>query len=943
MTYEDLTTYTEVDPGNDFIQTATRNTYDNDNLSRDAYVYKDYGIDFFGDYIHKVDIYCSSLPTTMAQHIMWGVTNIPSSYTDMASGQIVTMGADAIQRIIRLKDKGNGNSDTYVFSLTTSYYLTIKRIGTTLTCKIYSDSSRTILLDTLSITCQTTSWRYLEIAGSYDFGSGTGLTGYSENLNLGQETNISSETINITEDINLKLKLEIKENLFLSEIYTFTQEELIDENINIIDEIETNVSLEKSEQTDSATISDVVFVAFSIFQDLENDFRLVIETRKDISNLINIVILTLDNLWNKIHTVFLVIKNLSQKINTAILTISTFKNAFHSCFGIRKHLLNKINTLGIIKHNVENDFRMKFTWQKAGLAGPQSLGKEYIKVYFNNGGTGDSDIEQTDVDIDSISIGKVINASHNASFVLARPYDASKPAFETIVKIKYNDYLLYKGKIVTINPTDNPEHIRIECLDKYWSEDRNRTWFKVGHIEIDSTVKTFSFVSEIWEQLGVPDSFEGGEFIPQGLDCFGTGKSETLTTLITNCGNFGWYYDVDDSKKIWRGGAGSIVNLERQEIGKNINIYQVLNHQITESVENIVNKLRVELGEKITRTPGTQGETREYKTSWLQFIYQSAIPNWDSNLEVLAKDSSDGYGFDHHKPNVDYSSVFKEFKFFQIMVNPRDPEERKLIYGEGWSDLIPPMVNLERTFGTGNFSIPIGKYGYIKEGYSIDWDSGTLTLNEPFYFYDKAEGRITHLYSPGITVFALKRKYITRTETTEEKPGSEISSNVGFITEKVGDYPIEILEVKSMSGFSNQEESVVGNPSFFSKGEGGGSSSFSSVPPTSGIGFIPGWNDIPYAKDLALWQLSKTCDPKITGTIELTLDAMIYYGIDLTKRIMIPEILSKPLNIISISYNMDRFTATINVENWRYYKFRSNYPSHGTGRIITYNVFPRSN
>jgi hypothetical protein len=92
---------------------------------------------------------------------------------------------------------------------------------------------------------------------------------------------------------------------------------------------------------------------------------------------------------------------------------------------------------------------------------------------------------------------------------------------------------------------------------------------------------------------------------------------------------------------------------------------------------------------------------------------------------------------------------------------------------------------------------------------------------------------------------------------------------------------------------------------------------------------IPSWDDTNFAKDIANWELSKICDKKIKGTIEITLDATCFYGIDLTKRIYINGITDSAMNIVSMSYNLSNFTVTLNLENSRYFKRLISYQSHG--------------
>jgi hypothetical protein len=96
-----------------------------------------------------------------------------------------------------------------------------------------------------------------------------------------------------------------------------------------------------------------------------------------------------------------------------------------------------------------------------------------------------------------------------------------------------------------------------------------------------------------------------------------------------------------------------------------------------------------------------------------------------------------------------------------------------------------------------------------------------------------------------------------------------------------------------------------------------------------GTDFIPSWDDTAFATDKANWELSKNCDKKIRGTIEITLDAMCYYNIDLTKRIYIAGITDEPMNITGISYNMSNFTVNLTLENKRYYNRTVSFQSHG--------------
>lgn len=716
-----------------------------------------------------------------------------------------------------------------------------------------------------------------------------------------------SESVSLSEDVNLKISLEFEENLTLSEQYTFTREELIDELITLSDTVELNLSLEKQQNIEGATLTEEVIVAYSELNDINNDIHIALAEKVDINNIINTAILELDNIDNKINTAKGTIEDIIQKINTAISEDFTFRNAFHSVNGELEDIVNDIRTKGSTHYNLVNDFRMRLSWQGVGIVGAQSLGKEFIKVYFNS-------VEVTDVDIDSISFVKNINDSHSASFTLGRPFDINKPTLETVVEIKYNDFLLYKGYITSIAQGDTPESIRIECQDKYWFRNRNKVWFRVGHKPEDDREKYHLTIASALTELGI--DFNIGNFIPQTIDLFGSGESEAITNLITESGNFGWFYTELGEKRLWSADAGAIINLERQELGKNIGLYQIISINLVESVDNLVNKLRVQMGDQVIHIPGRQGETKEYVTRMFSVQRVTCNPDWASDLEVLARNSASGYGFDYHPDGSPYGDVFTKYKF------PSASAGSPTIGGDSkWTDLIPPYVEINRPFGSP--SVPSGKEGIIEEGYSVDWEDGQFTLNEPFYYYEKDDkGRISRIGRPQITLILHKIKYITRTETEDDFPDTDTTNPLNFITDKVGTYPETVLGTLNLGGLSIQ-----GGGTYIVR-TGSGSSDIS-------VNSTPSWDDTVFAKDLAYWNLSQTSEPKITGTIQLTLDACIFYNIDLSKRIMIKGILDKPLNINSINYNMSDFTVSLEVESYNYYKRTVSIDSHGIGTSIT--------
>ena len=192
--FEDLTAYTEFDVNNVWEQTVTRNTATN--LRRDdvSYLYDDKGVDYFGDFEHLIDFQIIDEEDNCVLGI-WLVSNEYGSAEDIVDGFLLwyheASGNPYEDPRLFLSKKVDGvwTHDLYeMVSYNTHLYLTIERSGTTLTCKIYSDSDRTDLLDTLTLMgVVTTTWRYIEAGYSWETANGLGeklVSGYVQNLDL---------------------------------------------------------------------------------------------------------------------------------------------------------------------------------------------------------------------------------------------------------------------------------------------------------------------------------------------------------------------------------------------------------------------------------------------------------------------------------------------------------------------------------------------------------------------------------------------------------------------------------------------------------------------------------------------------------------------------------------------------------------------------------------
>lgn len=189
--YEDYTTYEKVDPASDFTVITNKITYDTVRNDELCYVRKDKGVDHFGDFEHLVDVTVTETPHAIAYFNFWALSQVVTSQYGM-SIELEGLCAYHLRQTgigwLFFKDYNNGNGDYYeLISPYTTYYLTIKRVGTVGTLKIYSDSERTDLLDTLTI--ETTTLKYRYIFGAMSFGHPTynperQSSGYVEKLKL---------------------------------------------------------------------------------------------------------------------------------------------------------------------------------------------------------------------------------------------------------------------------------------------------------------------------------------------------------------------------------------------------------------------------------------------------------------------------------------------------------------------------------------------------------------------------------------------------------------------------------------------------------------------------------------------------------------------------------------------------------------------------------------
>jgi len=169
MVLQNYTTYNEVDPNNRF--TIGINNIDVTGIQRgdNCYVYKDFGANKFGDFTHYVSVTTPSAYVENAWGMIWGMSNGSFTYEKQSNntdGFNVALWGSGSQIRLVLNNMVAGTNTYYVASANTTYYLDIRRSGTSLTCAIYSDAARTVLLTTLTLVVTTVTYRYAIAAGS---------------------------------------------------------------------------------------------------------------------------------------------------------------------------------------------------------------------------------------------------------------------------------------------------------------------------------------------------------------------------------------------------------------------------------------------------------------------------------------------------------------------------------------------------------------------------------------------------------------------------------------------------------------------------------------------------------------------------------------------------------------------------------------------------------
>ncbi|MFA4972100.1 MAG: hypothetical protein WC683_05770 [bacterium] len=188
MAYQDLTTYTAVDPNGDLTVTSARVAVDTQVRNTIAYVAKDFGAGHFDDYAHEFEFAWDSASDIQGQTVLWGVTDAPGGLVGMTSGFGVTAYDNNDAPFVRLWEfVADVYSDLINLVSGTTYYARVVKSGTTATMSVFSNAARTTQVGVdRSLTVPDDGHRYLLAHASCDSTwNGTAVaTCWSQNFEL---------------------------------------------------------------------------------------------------------------------------------------------------------------------------------------------------------------------------------------------------------------------------------------------------------------------------------------------------------------------------------------------------------------------------------------------------------------------------------------------------------------------------------------------------------------------------------------------------------------------------------------------------------------------------------------------------------------------------------------------------------------------------------------
>jgi len=153
MTTENYTLYTKDDPNGRFAVTASTITVSGLTRNEEARIYDNKGVAHFGDFTHDIDATATVLNVYPSAGYIWAVANSVGGFFDwwgVANALNIYFFYAGTPSIV-IADSLEQTTDLGAIGVGTNYYLRITRLGATVQCFIYSDSGRTVLVDTISV------------------------------------------------------------------------------------------------------------------------------------------------------------------------------------------------------------------------------------------------------------------------------------------------------------------------------------------------------------------------------------------------------------------------------------------------------------------------------------------------------------------------------------------------------------------------------------------------------------------------------------------------------------------------------------------------------------------------------------------------------------------------------------------------------------------------
>lgn len=191
MATEDLTTYTEVDTSSRLTVTSSSVTVSSLARSETAYVYKDFGADYFaGDFSVRFQMNVSSVSGELAGIVIGAFGDTLGTLTDLLGGDCVYINVLYLSSNLNftLAARSGGasqGSDSTVLSTSTDYYFEYTRTGTSFTCDIYDDSGYSNLVDSLTLTLGSgDSYRYCYATNCSVYADADTISGVYQDLEL---------------------------------------------------------------------------------------------------------------------------------------------------------------------------------------------------------------------------------------------------------------------------------------------------------------------------------------------------------------------------------------------------------------------------------------------------------------------------------------------------------------------------------------------------------------------------------------------------------------------------------------------------------------------------------------------------------------------------------------------------------------------------------------